>query len=122
MFSKDELDSYIIIHKKLEEFAEEFNDEFGYSDYSIDSVYIEGGRLEIETSGSCCGSNDSNWISCPIEYLSDDDWKFIEHERLRKMNMEALLAKAVKMKEEKKAADKDRYERYLELKEEFDDG
>lgn len=120
MFSKDELDSYIIIHKKLEEFAEEFNDEFGYSDYSLDSVYIEGSRLEIETSGSCRGSNDTNWFGCPIEYLWDDDWKSTEKLRLQEENFKALRKHAEKKKEEKKAADKDRYERYLELKEEFD--
>lgn len=121
MFTKGEVNNYIEFEDKLKEFAEEFNDEFGYKDYIIDDVCIVNGILGIESTISMAnGYYDTNYIECSVELLYDEDWKWTERTRLDDKIMEKTKAKAKESKKVKEENDKARYELYLKLKNEYE--
>lgn len=119
------LDGYSFISSAVKKFGEEYEAEFcgnrGWlSKIDFDS---ENGLIEIEEEWSYCGccSNDYENYYLPIEYLWDKDWIGREKEKRENQRLEREKEKAEWAAEEEKERKEARYQRYLSMKEEYED-
>ena len=119
------LDVYSFIDETVKKFAEEYATEFCGGKEWVSKVDFDpdAGLIEIEEEYSYCGccSNDYETYYLPIEYLWDKDWvgreKEKRAEKIRLREIKAAEKKVAKEAERKEA----RYQKYLSMKEEYED-
>ena len=120
MFTKDEIDTYKKVQERINDFGRDYVEEFCSSESYFDMAYIEGDRVEIESTSHYCGTSDTDYNSCPIEYLYDEYWIQTEKARLTEVNMKALKDRAERDKQAEIERKASRYDNYLKLKAEYE--
>lgn len=121
MITKEQLKEYQKLQDQIHEFASDFVQEFGFNSPSVEGVELEDGMVSVTVSEGCMGHYESNWYSFPIEYLWDEHWYKTEKDKIAEANMKKLKEKAEKDKIKKEEDAKKEYERFLELKEKYED-
>lgn len=109
----------------ITDFAQEYLDEFEhFGDARLERAWLTDDTVEIEWSNNVYLDSGSSYLlnqeSIPVAYLWNPDWIYDLREAQFKANTEAVMAREAKIRAEKEAADKERYQQYLKLKEEFE--
>lgn len=122
------LDGYSFIDDAVKKFAEDYKKEFCPSGYVTKVEFFPTSdteaTIDIEeeyTSCGCC-SPDYEEFSLPVEYLWDKDWVGREKERREQKRRENELRNKEREAEREKERDEKRYQQYLAMKEEYEDG
>lgn len=115
----------VIMNNTVMGFAQEYLDEFEqFGDARLERAWITEKTVEIEWSNNVYLDSHSSYLlnqeSIPVEYLWNPDWIYDLRAAQFKANTEAVMAREAKIRTERKAADDERYQQYLKLKEEFE--
>lgn len=118
------LEGYAFIDKAVKEFGEAYEKEFCKGQCWINKIDFdpETGTIDIEEEWSYCGccSNDFETFYLPIDYLWDDHWVGREKERRAQLAREEEQRKKEKEALKEKEREEKRYQKYLEMKKEYE--